>query len=98
MKTSLYIIIIFVAVTIATYYFKPSLYHSVKNTVASKITEIAPIETGLNKTKIYKWKTADGELQLSNSPPPKGTKYIVEDVQHDVNVMPSEVLTGKQKN
>ncbi len=98
MKIIFYTIILLIAVAIAIYFIKPNLYYSVKNNVISTITDIAPIETGLNKTKIYKWKNEDGELQMSNSPPPKGINYITEEVQHNINVMPSTVLTGKQEN
>jgi hypothetical protein len=97
MKLVIYIIIIISAAMAATYYFKPKLFRSLQETVTNKASEIIPIQSLSNKTVIYKWKDHNGVLQISNTPPKKGIKFITEEVQHSANIMPSEVLTGEAK-
>jgi len=97
MKIIFYTFIIIATITFGIYYLNPELFQSVQKDLSTKISDIIPIEPITNKTTIYKWKNNKGELLISNNPPPKGIKYITEEVQYGTNVMPSETFTGKVK-
>jgi hypothetical protein len=47
--------------------------------------------------KMYRWRDAKGQWQLSDKPPADGTKYEIVEYHKDTNVIPSERLTGKSK-
>lgn len=95
MKIIFYIIIILAAITFGFYYFNPILFQSVQDTIRNKVSTIIPIEPLTNSTTIYKWTNDQGDLQISNNPPPKGITYKTEQVKHSTNIIPSQVLTGK---
>jgi hypothetical protein len=38
--------------------------------------------------RIYKWRNAQGEWQLTDTPPPAGTEYELTDYREDLNVLP----------
>lgn len=42
----------------------------------------------LQTTTVYKWQDATGNWQVSDQPPPPGTRYRVERYSHDANVLP----------
>ena len=48
--------------------------------------------------KMYRWKDAKGQWQLSDTPPANGIKYEVLEYHRETNVIPSEKLTGKPKD
>jgi len=95
MKIIFYIIIVLAAITVGLYYFNPVLFQSVQDSVRNKVSTIIPIEPLTNSTTIYKWTNEQGELQISNNPPPQGIKYKTEQIKHSANVIPSQKLTGK---
>jgi len=96
MKIFFYLIILIAAIIAALYFFKPELFLSIKSTITEKVTTVIPTESLSKKTTIYKWNDKNGELQISNTPPPKGFKYITEEIRYDANIIPSETLTGKR--
>jgi len=48
------------------------------------------------KPKLYRWHDRNGVLQLTDTPPPKGRKYVVVDTDaaQDVNVIPMSEATN----
>ena len=38
--------------------------------------------------RLYKWRNARGEWQVTDAPPPAGTPYEKQDYRDDVNVLP----------
>jgi len=42
-----------------------------------------------NKSKVYKWKDGEGEWQISNMPPARGTPYTEQEYLHNANIVPS---------
>ncbi len=95
MKLFFYSIVVLILIATLTYYFKPALFQTVQSTVSREITKVLPANMVTNKTTIYKWRNDKGELQISNTPPPKGIKFKTEDVEHSLNIMPSGTLTNK---
>ncbi len=49
-------------------------------------------------TTVYKWKDRSGQWQISNDPPPIGTRYETIQYRKDTNVIPAEKLTGKKQD
>ncbi|MCB1750794.1 MAG: DUF4124 domain-containing protein [Gammaproteobacteria bacterium] len=47
-----------------------------------------PIGRDLQTTTVYKWRDASGAWQVSDKPPPAGTRYQVEKYRRDTNVLP----------
>lgn len=47
-------------------------------------------------TIMYRWKDAQGQWQVSDSPPPAGTQYETVRYHKDTNLIPAERLTGKK--
>lgn len=45
---------------------------------------------------IYRWQDAQGQWQVSNTPPPAGVDYETVRYHKDANVIPAEQLTGKK--
>ena len=50
------------------------------------------------ETKLYKWLDANGQWQVSDTPPAGGVKYEVLQYRSDVNVIPSSGPEKKRKN
>lgn len=55
-----------------------------------KQLEDLPADAGITKktTRVYKWRNADGEWQITDHLPPAGTEYERLDYREDVNVLP----------
>ena len=49
------------------------------------------------ETTLYKWRDANGQWQVSDTPPAGGVKYEVLKYRGDVNVIPSSVPEKKNK-
>jgi hypothetical protein len=49
-----------------------------------------PSDAGITKktTRVYKWRNADGEWQITDHLPPQGVEYERLDYREDVNVLP----------
>lgn len=47
-----------------------------------------PLEVPPRVIRAYKWRDAKGNWQISDRPPPEGTKYETVTVTTDQNVMP----------
>jgi len=45
---------------------------------------------------MYRWKDAQGQWQVSDSPPGPGIEYETVRYHKDTNLIPSEQLTGKK--
>lgn len=52
---------------------------------------------GPQTTTLYKWQDANGQWQVSNTPPPEGTPHETLKYRDDVNLIPSEAITGKKR-
>ena len=90
------IVIILVAVAAGAYY----VYRN--PTVVSPYVEGTPLEgpvrNTLGNTRVYKWRDADGVTQITDEPPPEGTKYEKLEYQNDANVVPSVPRKTTKKN
>ena len=79
--------IVLVAVAAGAYY----VYRN--PTVVSPLVEGTPLEgpvrNTLGTTRVYKWRDADGVVQITDEPPPEGTKFEKLEYQNDANVVPS---------
>ena len=56
-----------------------------------------PLEPPPAETTLYKWRDANGQWQVSDTPPAGGVKYEVLKYRSDVNVIPSSVPEKKNK-
>lgn len=81
------LVIVLVAVAAGAYY----VYRN--PTVVSPLVEGTPLEgpvrNTLGTTRVYKWRDADGVVQITEEPPPEGTKFEKLEYQNDANVVPS---------
>ena len=81
------IIIVLIAVAAGAYY----VYRN--PTVVSPLVEGTPLESTvretLGTTRVYKWRDAEGVVQITDEPPPEGTKFEKLEYQNDANVVPS---------
>lgn len=48
-----------------------------------------PLQPPPSVTHVYKWQDANGQWQVSDHPPPAGTKYETLNYSSDANVVPS---------
>ena len=48
-----------------------------------------PLEPQPAETKLYKWRDATGQWQVSGTPPGDGIKYEILQYRSDVNVVPA---------
>jgi len=44
---------------------------------------------GAPKTRVYRWRDARGNLNVSTEPPPPGTRFEIREYRDDLNVVPS---------
>ncbi len=90
------IVIIVVAVAAGAFY----VYRN--PTVVSPLVEGTPLEgpvrSTLGTTRVYKWRDADGVMQITDEPPPEGTKFEELEYQNDANVIPSVPTNKTKKN
>ena len=90
------IVVIVVAVAAGAYY----IYRN--PTVVSPIVEGTPLEgpvrNTLGTTRVYKWRDADGVVQITDEPPPEGTEFEKLEYQNDANVVPSVPRKTTKKN
>lgn len=90
------IVIVLVAVAAGAYY----VYRN--PTVVSPLVEGTPLEgpvrSTLGTTRVYKWRDADGVVQITDEPPPEGTKFEKLEYQNDANVVPSVPKNTTKKN
>ena len=49
-------------------------------------------------TRVYKWRDADGVWQITDEPPPEGTKFEKLEYVNDANVVPSVPKKTTKKN
>jgi Domain of unknown function (DUF4124) len=81
------VVIVLVAVAAGAY----SIYRN--PTVVNPLVEGTPLERAvrdtLGTTRLYKWRDAKGTVQITDEPPPEGTKFEKLDYQNDANVVPS---------
>jgi len=49
------------------------------------------------ETKLYKWRDATGQWQVSDTPPGEGIKFEVLQYRNDVNVVPALPEKNKEK-
>jgi hypothetical protein len=78
-------------------------YYVYRNpTVVSPLVEGTPLESTvretLGTTRVYKWRDANGVWQISDEPPPEGTKFEKLEYQNDANVVPSVPRKTTKKN
>ena len=50
----------------------------------------------IKTTRIYKWRNADGEWQMTDLPPPEGVEYERLDYREDINVLPAPPQPGSE--
>ena len=61
------------------------LYHA--PTLIEPYLRATPLELPARVTRVYRWKDADGTWVHSNSPPPAGVEYEVQELRSDTNVI-----------
>ena len=90
------IVVVLVAVAAGAYY----VYRN--PTVVSPLVEGTPLEgpvrSTLGTTRVYRWRDADGVVQITDEPPPEGTKFEKLEYQNDANVVPSVPKNTTRKN
>jgi len=90
------IVVVLVAVAAGAYY----VYRN--PTVVNPLVEGTPLEgpvrSTLGTTRVYKWRDADGVVQITDEPPPEGTKFEKLEYQNDANVVPSVPKNTTKKN
>jgi hypothetical protein len=90
------IVVILVAVAAGAFY----VYRN--PTVVSPLVEGTPLEgpvrSTLGTTRVYKWRDADGVMQITDEPPPEGTNFEELEYQNDANVVPSVPTNTTKKN
>ena len=77
------IIALLVTAGMAVYIYRPD--------PAVKLLEGTPLEMAPRVTRAYKWRDADGNWQLTDTPPAAGVEYQVIDVSSATNILPSPV-------
>lgn len=72
------------------------VYHDprLSDEVQKEIKQILPSEQKI--TTVYKWRDTSGNWQITDQPPPTGTRFEILEYQSNTNVMPSEAITGKK--
>jgi hypothetical protein len=89
------VVIVLVAVAAGAYY----VYRN--PTVVTPLVEGTPLESTvrdtLGTTRVYKWRDDKGVWQITDEPPPEGTKFEKLEYVNDANVVPS-VPTKTTKN
>ena len=63
--------------------------------VGGEGVEVEPID-GIDRTRhgsavvtLYRWRTPEGQWQISDTPPPEGARYETVSLRHDTNVLPA---------
>ena len=51
-----------------------------------------------NTTTVYQWRDAEGNWQLTGTPPAAGVPYKKHQYRSDTNLVPAEALTGKRND
>jgi len=72
------------------------VYHDprLSSKVQKDIKQLIPREQ--KTTTVYKWRDTSGNWQITDQPPPAGTRFEILEYQSNTNVMPSEAITGKK--
>ena len=72
------------------------VYHDprLSSKVQKDIKQLIPREQ--KTTTVYKWRDTSGNWQITDRPPPAGTRFETLEYQSNTNVMPSEAITGKK--
>lgn len=81
MKMLLYILLILAVTAAAALYLSPSLRHE-----AQDLLQSSGLQT--DTTTVYKWRSADGQWQYTQTPPPAGIPFERVEVRSDVNILP----------
>ncbi len=94
MKVLVVIALVAVAAGAYTVYRNPS--------VVNPLVEGTPLERTvretLGTTRLYKWRDAKGTVQITDEPPPEGTKFEKLEYRNDANVVPSVPAKTIKKN
>ncbi len=56
------------------------------------------VRDALGTTRVYKWRDAEGTVQITDEPPPEGTKFEILEYQNDANVVPSVPVRNTKNN
>jgi hypothetical protein len=72
------------------------VYHDprLSGEVEKEIKQLIPSKQ--KTTTVYKWRDTSGNWQITDHPPPAGTRFETLEYQSNTNVMPSEAITGKK--
>jgi hypothetical protein len=47
-------------------------------------------------TRLYRWEDAQGVVQISDQPPPRGVEYQIVEYDPNANLMPKDHFTGEE--
>ena len=76
-----WLLLVLVLASVATVYLFPDIARQLRRQLpASDFTHTTD--------RLYKWRNARGEWQVTDAPPPAGTPYEKQDYRDDVNVLP----------
>ena len=53
------------------------------------LSKLGSLNGPAEETRIYKWRDNNGDWQYSNTPPPAGIDYQVQNYRSDANIVPS---------
>ncbi|MDX1512227.1 MAG: DUF4124 domain-containing protein [Gammaproteobacteria bacterium] len=73
------------------------LYY-VDRDLGRELLEKTPLKPPVSVTTAYKWKDADGNLQITDRPPADGTPYETMKIRSDANVVPALESAEKSRN
>ncbi len=90
------VVIVLAAVGAGAYY----IYRN--PTVVSPLVDDTILERtvrdALGTTRVYKWRDAEGTVQITDEPPTEGTKFEILEYQNDANVVPSVPVRNTKNN
>ena len=90
------VVIVLAAVGAGAYY----IYRN--PTVVSPLVDDTILERtvrdALGTTRVYKWRDTEGTVQITDEPPPEGTKFEILEYQNDANVVPSVPVRNTKNN
>jgi len=72
------------------------IYHDsrLNSEVQKELKQLLPQKQ--KTTTVYKWRDTGGNWQITDSPPPAGTRFETLEYHSNTNVMPAEAITGKK--
>ncbi len=90
MKKVLFILAAILTAVVWYVYHDPQLSREVQK----EVKQLIPSET--KTTTVYKWRDKAGRWQITDHPPPAGTRYETLEYQNNTNIMPAEAVTGQK--